>query len=333
MSNGKRAKGSFDIEDNEGPSSSNKKRVRFNTKTPVQSTDDFEIDHEEILEPTKQRRGGVNADAYVSDDEEVDGGAYGSESEGESEEEKPAEPQGDDYDMFADEAPAVDASTKKKKKKLELNEIEGQEFGSHDVEDLDDKVPDGKKEPAVMAFNMQQEMEEGSFDAQGNYVPNKGDPQAFHDRWMEGISRKDMVAAREAQTKREANEALLEAARQAAMPQTQNEVYLELVNQLKPGQSVREALSTLASASSAKVPAWKQKLLDKKNKNKPKANPKQALSEEEEAERKKKVERITELADQMMALGHFGIYEDTFETMIRHLRREGVVGEDWLPKQ
>ncbi|KAI9018113.1 hypothetical protein CLU79DRAFT_761760 [Phycomyces nitens] len=332
MSNGKRAKGSFDIDDNEGPSSSTKKRVRFNTKTRAQSGDDFEIDHEDTLEPTKQRRGGINADAYVSDDEEVDGGAYGSDSEEESEGEKPAAPQDDDFDIFAEEAPAVDAQTKKKKK-LELSEIEGQEFGSHDTEGLDDQVPNGKKEPAVMAFNMQQEMEEGSFDAQGNYVPNKGDPQAFHDRWMEGISRRDMVAAREAQTKREANEALLEAARQEAMPQTQNEVYLELVSQLKPGQSVREALSTLGSLSTAKVPAWKQKLLDKKNKNKPKTNPKEALSEEEEGQRKKKVERITELADQMMALGHFGIYEDTFETMIRHLRREGVVGEDWLPKQ
>ncbi|OBZ89881.1 hypothetical protein A0J61_02068, partial [Choanephora cucurbitarum] len=69
----------------------------------------------------------------------------------------------------------------------------------------------------------------------------------------------------------------------------------------------------------------------KKNKNKPVQQ--SQLTEQEETERREKVEKITGLADQMMALGHFNIYQDTYEMMIRHLRKEGAVDQDWLPPQ
>ncbi|CAO3693560.1 unnamed protein product [Rhizopus stolonifer] len=177
---------------------------------------------------------------------------------------------------------------------------------------------------------MKAELEEGSLDDKGNYIRHKEDPQAFHDKWMEGITRKDINYAKEAQEKREREEALKEAERQSELPQTQTDVYRALVDYLQPGQNVQEALTSLANSLPKKVPAWKQKMLDKKNKNK-KQEPTNVLSEEEEVARRKKVEKITELADQMMALGYFHVYEDTFEMMIRHLRKEGVVSSDWLP--
>ncbi|KAI8149198.1 hypothetical protein BJV82DRAFT_505506 [Fennellomyces sp. T-0311] len=332
MAGTKRTKGSFDDDYYERGSSS--KRVRFKSQRRRDSTSppaDIEFDHEDALEPVKKRRGQVNTEE-LSDDEEVGGGVYSSgsdddESDGEEKGKGKATAQDDDdFDMFGD-APAEPQQKKSKgKRRLDLSEIEGQELDSRDVDSEDE---DGNKEPKLTAFNMRQEMEEGSFDQQGNYHVNKADPQAIHDRWLEGVSRKDMARAKDAQIKREQAEAVKEAERQANVPQTKTDVYRELVKYLKPGETVGQAIGKLSSnASTAKVPKWKQKLMEKKNRNKKQTAP---VSEADEAERQRKVERLTELADQMMALGHFGVYDDSFEEMVVDLRRAGVVPPNWMP--
>ncbi|KAK2809886.1 hypothetical protein FQN49_008584, partial [Arthroderma sp. PD_2] len=63
----------------------------------------------------------------------------------------------------------------------------------------------GKKEhaPLLDAFNMRAEQEDGRFDDAGNYVRKAMDPDAVHDSWLEGVSKKDMRKAREAAEKRE----------------------------------------------------------------------------------------------------------------------------------
>lgn len=318
--------------------SSSIKRVRFDKKAKARPSDnDFEFSHEDELEDKKSRRGAVNFDVYDSEDEEVGGGVYSSDSDDENKKEKEEEKipaASEDFDMFGGEPTTED---KGKQKAVDPNtQIEGQEFNSFDrgeSSDEDDVENGQKKEGKISAFNMQQEMEEGSLDDKGNYIRNKVDPQAFHDKWMEGISRKDMNKAKEALEKREREEALKEAERQSNIPQTQTDIYRALVEYLKPGQTVQEALASLANSLPKKVPAWKQKMLDKKNKNKKAtAAPVATLTEEEENARRQKVESIAGLADQMMALGHFNVYEDTFEIMVRHLRREGIVPQDWLPE-
>lgn len=344
MAGSKRSKGSFDTDDYYQDRGSSSKRVRFEENTD-DAPADFEIDHEHVLETRKQRRGQVNTEE-LSDEEEVGGGVYSSDEEDRSDEENDTKGKGaaggmtDEFDIFAEDNTAETqpmSSNKKGKRKLQMNEIEGQELSSHDRdwdEDEDeDEDMDGtkKREPKLMAFNMKQEMEEGSFDQEGNYHRNKEDPEAYHDRWMEGVTRKQMAKAKEAQAQRERTEALKEAARQAEVPQTKTDVYKELVELLQPGENVREALGKLGNASTKKIPAWKQKLLEKKNRNKKQQPAAAPLSEQEEAERQNKVEKITGLADQMMALGHFGVYDDTFEQMVRHLRQSGAVPSDWMP--
>lgn len=309
------------------------KRVRFDKKAKARPTDDdIEFTHEDELEGKKSRRGAVNFDVYDSEDEEVGGGVFSSDSEDEEKEKEEIPAASEDFDMFGGAA----ETTKDKGKTTfdSLKEIEGQEFNSFDREESEESdVEDGKKkEGKISAFNMNQELEEGSLDDKGNYIRNKVDPQAFHDKWMEGISRKDMNKAKEALEKRERDEALKEAERQSNIPQTQTDIYRALVEYLKPGQTVQEALTSLANSLPKKVPAWKQKMLDKKNKNIKVQDIPPTLTEEEDNARRQKVESITGLADQMMALGHFNIYEDTFEIMVRHLRREGIVTQDWLPE-
>lgn len=313
-------KRTFDIE-----GESYKKRVRFDKSASKREETDFEFNHEDALEDKKSRRGAVNFDVYDSDDEEV---GFDSDSDDDTKK-KPQEPEpkvdDEDFDMFGG-----GSDVKGKEKEVNPNQvIEGQDFESRDQDSEDDD--EKKKEPKLTAFNMKQEMEEGHLDEKGNYILNKADPQAFHDKWMEGISRKEINNARMAQEKREREEALKEAERQSTLPQSEKDIYLALVEYVKPGQSVQEALTSLANSLPKKLPAWKQKMLDKKNKNKKKEAATAQLTEEEEALRRKKVETITGLADQMMALGHFNIYEETLEMMVRYLRKEGAVPEDWLP--
>ncbi|CAG8591296.1 1226_t:CDS:1, partial [Ambispora leptoticha] len=50
-----------------------------------------------------------------------------------------------------------------------------------------------------------------------------------------------------------------------------------------------------------------------------------------ENKRKKEIERLTDLSDRMMALGHFNVYEDTWEEILRNLKREKAVPNDWMP--
>ncbi|OBZ84562.1 LIN1-like protein [Choanephora cucurbitarum] len=325
---------------------SSSKRVRFDEKSKSRKKatgdTDFEFDHEDQLEERKTRRGAVNFDVYGSDDEEVGGGMYSDSDQEEKEEEEPAPKQDEEFDMFGGDGDDKMEVDKKGKKKATTDELlEGQELNSHsrdrleaddDEDDDEDDVEDGqKKQSRIEAFNMKEELEEGSVDSNGNYIRNKVDPQAFHDNWMKGITRKDINKAKEAQQKRDREEALKEAERQSNLPQSETDIYLALVHHLRPGQSVQEALTSLANSLPKKLPAWKQKMLDKKNKNKPVQQ--SQLTEQEETERREKVEKITGLADQMMALGHFNIYQDTYEMMIRHLRKEGAVDQDWLPPQ
>ncbi|ORZ23551.1 hypothetical protein BCR42DRAFT_405000 [Absidia repens] len=344
--------GKDDYYDMARPSSSKRARTEHQSKAAQrQESTDFEIDHEISLEPAKQRRGAVAKDVYASDDEEVGGGAFSSDSDngGDSDDEqaKPAKKTDDDgdFDMFSstvddDEGAGGDGKGsgkgKGKKKRLGLDDIEGQELGSRDQES-DEEGDDGNKDASaskgnkLTAFNMQQEMEEGSFDAQGNYIRNSKDPEAFHDKWMEGISKKDMAKAKQAQFERDQAEKVKEATRQSSLPQTQADVYRTLVEYLLPGESVKDALTALGKGAQGKIPLWKQKLMAKKNKNK-KQSDEPVLDEQQAADRQRKVEDVTGLADQLMALGHFTVYEDTFESMVRYLRSKMEVDEYWVPQ-
>lgn len=293
---------------NQGSSS---KRVRFNEQakaSPVEN--DLEFDHEAELETVKRRRGAVNTDGYGSSEDESDDAEPANTKDAEA----------DLDDMFADATPedtkATAGDKKKKIRYLDINEIEGQEMDSkgHDTDS------EGEGEPKVMAFNMKEDLEEGSFDENGNYVRNKLDPNAFHDKWLQGLSKSDIAKAKAAQEKQERVEQMKEADVISSVPQDKNGVYRALIDLLQPSESVRDALVRLGG-NTKKVPAWK---LKKQQKKLPEPTP------EEEAKRQT-IDRITGLADQMMALGDFGIYDETFESILRHLRRSGVVAIDWMP--
>jgi CD2 antigen cytoplasmic tail-binding protein 2 len=73
-------------------------------------------------------------------------------------------------------------------------------------EGVDEEVGAGglkKHAPRIDAFNMRQENEEGAFDEAGNFVRKAVDPDAVHDKWMEGLGKKEIKKAAAAHEKRE----------------------------------------------------------------------------------------------------------------------------------
>jgi CD2 antigen cytoplasmic tail-binding protein 2 len=330
---------SYSIEQNKNdplePSSS--KRVRFHTSndstagSAVNEEGEYEFDHEGTLEKAKTRRGAVKLQGYASDETDTsddDGTALFNRRKENIVEE--------DDDMFADDDDLSkqnvprDLDGKKKVRYLALDEIEGQEYTSKDAFDEE------SGETIIEAFNMKAEMEEGRFDEAGNYIRNKKDPNAFHDNWLQGVSRKDIEKAKRAHEKQEQERKLKEAEEASKGPLDRISIWKELLTIMKRGETLLDALQRLGGKFSNK---GKNKRGQKQYKKKGKTDKAtemvidKELTPEEIAEQecKKQIERLTDLSDKMMALGHFNVYDDTWEQILRNLKREGIVPEDWMP--
>jgi CD2 antigen cytoplasmic tail-binding protein 2 len=193
-------------------------------------------------------------------------------------------------------------------------------------EGIDEEVGAGglkRNAPKVDAFNMKAEQEEGRFDEAGNFVRKAVDPDAVHDSWLEGVSKKDMKKAAEAHEKREAerrqkrleDDALL-------MP----DILRTLILRLEKGESVLEALARLGRGQSKtkKIPKWKLK----KQKGGMDIDETEKAEDPEQVKIVEAVDAITGAADQLLTRGQTDIYEQEREMLIRQYRREA--GEDWV---
>ncbi|KAL1627198.1 hypothetical protein SLS56_006536 [Neofusicoccum ribis] len=204
--------------------------------------------------------------------------------------------------------------------------------------DMDEELGAGSKKkhaPKLDAFNMKQENEEGRFDDQGNYIRKANDPDAVHDTWLEGLSKKDMKKAKEAEDKRE------EERRRRVLADDQvltSDVLATLITRMDRGETVLEALARLGTGKK------KEKQKPKWQKNKRKANGAGENGEamdvdpaqkEDPAEKRRRetVEAITGSADQLLTRGQTEIYEQEREMLMRQYKRE--TGDDWVdpPKE
>ncbi|ORX90479.1 hypothetical protein K493DRAFT_317941 [Basidiobolus meristosporus CBS 931.73] len=250
---------------------------------------DLEFDFSEGLEQPKRRRGAVNLDGY------------GSEASSSDSEEEEVAPNADN--------------------KLDMNEVEGEVSDSNF--DLNENG-----EPLMEAFNMKEELEEGSFDSQGNYVRNDKDPNAFHDNWLEGVTKTDMEKAKKAQEKQDAIRRSEQNKDMRDSNQwTVEELQMEILNLMQPHETVLNALSRLNGGR--KKISRNQQLKNKKKGNETKTE--SAVSSAVEEKKKKAIERMTDLCDRMMAAGKFNIYEQTYEQIVRLLRIEERIPDDWIP--
>lgn len=198
-------------------------------------------------------------------------------------------------------------------------------------EGVDEEVGMGglkKNAPKIDAFNMKSEQQEGAFDEAGNFIRKAVDPDAVHDRWLEGVSKKQMKRAAEAHEKREA-----ERRRQRKEDDSlaTEDLLRRLIMRLDKGETPIEALARLGKgrAKEKKVPKWKLKKQEKKNVEREVMDVAQAKEEEDPAQAKIKegINAITEAADKLLGREFADIYETEREMLIRDWQTEA--GERW----
>ncbi|RKF72378.1 LIN1-like protein [Golovinomyces cichoracearum] len=200
-------------------------------------------------------------------------------------------------------------------------------------EDVDEEVGAGglkRNAPKVDAFNMKNEQEEGRFDEAGNYVRKAADPDAKHDEWLEGVSKKEMKRAAEAHEKREAE---LRRKRTEEDSIFLPDILRVLIEHLDKGETILEALARLGKSQTRakKIPKWKLKNKkqsgNEKSMNADTPNP---AEDPEQIRIKNSIIAITGAADQLIMRGQMDIYDQEREILMRQYKRE--VGTDWVEK-
>ncbi|KAF2666465.1 hypothetical protein BT63DRAFT_428232 [Microthyrium microscopicum] len=180
-----------------------------------------------------------------------------------------------------------------------------------------------KHAPRIDAFNMTAEGEEGRFDETGNFV-RKADPNAMHDTWLEGVSKKEMKKAQEAEEKREEERRSKAMERDAILT---SDLLSTLISHLHPGETILELLARLNKDRPKQKPKWQKN--KKRNKNSDSMDVDKEAKEEDPAETKRKesVESITGAADELLARGQDQIYDTERELLMRQFQRE--TGDAW----
>ncbi|XP_061761532.1 CD2 antigen cytoplasmic tail-binding protein 2 isoform X1 [Nerophis ophidion] len=220
-------------------------------------------------------------------------------------------------------------------------EDEGENTGSSKYDILADDDVDGQENAtidfdegvSITPFNLEEEMEEGHFDSEGNYFIKK--EQQIRDNWLDNIDwvkikeqpfkqkKKGLAAKRkrrvgdedeaEEEKKREEQqenkdeeeeEEEAEPAEDPLASYTQQQLTEALLELLLPGETVTAALRRLGGLGGRK----KNKL-------------RQDGQAAEEAKRDtEKLDRLTSLADRLVASGMYGIYQQTHEKLAYTLK-------------
>ncbi|KAI0854766.1 hypothetical protein F4860DRAFT_84576 [Xylaria cubensis] len=327
----------------------------------------LEADADVIGKSAATKRGAVNIDGYDSDSDREELGTLHT-----SKQKAKKDVDEDMDDMFAAEDndadardDTVDDTTGKKSKEVRFmstGEIQGQEAesksGGHihidgaeessdddeeaialaiQEEDVDDEVGAGgrkKHAPKIEAFNLKQENEEGRFDEAGNFVRKAIDPDAVHDRWLEGLSKKDMRRAAEAHEKREAEQREKRRKEDSALT---SDLLKSLITHLERGETALEALARLGRSQTKKtkvkkVPRWKQKKQavksDSMDVDEEKGTKEKEPEDPEQTRIKEAIDAITDAADKLLGRDRPDVYDRERERLIREFVRE--TDEEWV---
>ncbi|XP_055357455.1 CD2 antigen cytoplasmic tail-binding protein 2-like [Paramacrobiotus metropolitanus] len=177
----------------------------------------------------------------------------------------------------AEKAPPTDYAV------LHDDDIEGQEEGSM-------KVQEGIR---ITPFNVQEELEEGEFDTEGNFHFSKS--KEISDAWLDNLDAYTDEDYEALMQRKQAELAAQEAAAGPAPSDTQ--LYQTLLTHLRPGESVAKALRRLGDGLKTT-----------------KRYGKAARKEGSEALRGE-LEALTAAADQLLGKGNLEVYQDTYEAV------------------
>lgn len=239
------------------------------------------------------------------------------------------------HSLDSDEEDEGEDTNSSKYNILDSDDVEGQEGATID---FDEGV-------SITPFNLEEEMQEGHFDSEGNYFIKK--EQQIRDNWLDNI---DWVRIREQpfkkkkkglgakRTRRAGDEDEAEEEKQREEQQadqeeeeeeeeaeppedplasfTQHQLTEAVIELLQPGETVATALRRLGGLGGRK----KGKLREEEK------------STEETKGDKEKLDRLTALADRLVGSGMFEIYQQTYEKLVYMLKsmtskRPAVGGE------
>lgn len=234
----------------------------------------------------------------------------------------------------------------KERAKADVSSSESEaEGGQTDDDGVDEEVGAGGKKvraPKLSAFNMKEELEEGRFDTEGNFVRKAIDPDAVHDAWLEGVTKKEQKRAREAEQKR------AEEQRQRILADDQvltSDALATLISRTERGETALEALARLGREIEKSRP---KRQIRRKGRRR---EPNQAGGDDEhddggdgamdvdtnsqadpqaqaQQRRRDDLDAITGAADLLLTRGQANIYDDTREALTRQYRREK--GDEWV---
>lgn len=259
------------------------KRTRFaappSAPSPSLSADEssalLEADLPEGGQRAKQRSKRQLKDGYGSDSSNEEGeGVVPSRNKPEKEEDEDMDMFGEDVDEQAKAPEGKGKGKGKDKEFMELNEIEGQEFGISTEGDGDGDGEEGMDEEdeeemrvqkrkagldgdmgyELTGFNMKAEMEEGKFTADGeSYMVNDKDEGEKHDVWLDAVDDEEIKKARRAHKERERVEAERQQ-KEDGDGRKEEEVGLmgEAVGFMERGETVLEAMERLGKEAEEK---------------------------------------------------------------------------------
>ncbi|XP_068677889.1 CD2 antigen cytoplasmic tail-binding protein 2-like [Montipora foliosa] len=181
-----------------------------------------------------------------------------------------------------------------------------------DLEGQEDATIDYDEGIKITPFNLKEEMEEGHFDAEGNYFEKK--EEVIRDEWLDSLDWIKIKQRGEEGPKitwDSGNESNFEDAEE---PGEEVKAIKDILEIIKPGETVLKALRRLggkdsgrgkSSSASARwqAKAKKQKVSEESGEISTKEGDKESLL------------KLTELADFLLQKGNFGIYQDTHEKL------------------
>ncbi|XP_012565476.1 CD2 antigen cytoplasmic tail-binding protein 2 homolog [Hydra vulgaris] len=198
----------------------------------------------------------------------------------------------------------------------ECSEMKSRRFMENQVSDSDEEDSDGVESAAILndediegqeeetvrdddgivvtPFNLKDELEEGHFDAQGNYIANKVD-ENITDGWLDSVDWSKVPSNRNV-----LNEDSMEDLPDAD-PLKMKKDMLSFMN---PGETVLKSLRRLGGNKKpiSSADRWKKK----------KAN---VPIDDNEAKSKESMLKLTGLADDVLQSGDFQIYEKSYEQL------------------
>ncbi|XP_054851460.1 CD2 antigen cytoplasmic tail-binding protein 2 isoform X2 [Eublepharis macularius] len=197
---------------------------------------------------------------------------------------------------------------------LASDDVEGQESATIDYED-------GVR---ITPFNLQEEMEEGHFDSEGNYFLKK--EAMIRDNWLDNI---DWVKIKEqppgrkkapldsAEEEEEDDDDDLEVGR---TPLDKKALLEGMVDLLQPGETVARAIQRLGDKGGPKSTGRQRRPWSRLKAEEAEPAEEGDLQKLGSPERKEQLERLSGLADQMVARGVYEIYQETREKLTLRLR-------------